>query len=240
MKLSEIAEQSQIEFRGDTDVDIQGIAGLQDAGPEQLSFLFNRKYRHLLESTSAAAVVLREDDAPLTSKPVLISENPRMAWAKIAALFDPAPSAEPGIDQSAVISELASISKGVAIGPQAVLQPGATIDDGADIGAGCFVGEGVTIGSGTRLMPNVVVYHGCSIGMNCLVHGNVVIGADGFGFEFDTDSGDYIKIPQVYGVRIGNDVEIGAGTTIDRGALNDTTVGDGCKLDNQVQIGHGT
>mgnify|MGYP004005026907 CR=1 FL=1 len=240
MKLSEIAEKFRLEFRGDVDVDIQGIAGLQDAGPNQISFLFSGRYRSLVESTQAAAIVLRKEDASLTTKPVLISGNPRLAWAQIAAMFDPTPVATPYVDVSAVVSDQAQLGKSVVIGPQAVIEPGAVIGDGAEIGAGGFVGEGVAIGAGTRLMPHVVVYHGCSIGEGCLVHSNVVIGADGFGFEFDSDSGDYIKIPQVYGVQIGKHVEIGAGTTVDRGALNDTTIGDGCKLDNQVQIGHGT
>lgn len=240
MKLSEIAEQFQLECRGDASIEIVGIASLQEAGAGQLSFLFNSSYRESAASTDAAAVVLRETDAACTDKPVLISGNPRMAWARIAALFDPQPIVMPFIDESAAISELASLGTGVAIGAQAVVRPGAVIGDGSHIGAGCYIGEGATVGAGTRLMANVVVYHAVEIGERCLIHANSVIGADGFGFEFDSSSGDYVKIPQVYGVSIGDDVEIGAGTTIDRGALNNTTIGHGCKLDNQVQVGHGT
>jgi len=240
LKLSEIAAQFQLECRGGTDPEIRGIAGLQDATEGQLSFLFNSRYRGLLSTTGAVAVVVREADAVHTDLPVLISDNPRMAWARIASLFDPSPVAMPFVDDSAVVSDLATLGHGVAVGANAVIRPGADIGAGANIGAGCYIGEGVRVGEGTRLMPNVVLYHGTCIGDRCLIHAGVVIGADGFGFEFDGDTGDYVKIPQVYGVSIGSDVEIGAGTTIDRGALNDTTIGDGCKLDNQVQVGHGT
>lgn len=240
MKLSEIAEQFQLEYRGDADVEINGIAGLQDAGPDQLTFLFASSYKHLLDGSRAAAVVLRPDDAQACSGAMLISDNPRMAWAKIATLFDPLPLVMPFIHESATISDMAELGSSIAIGPGAVISGGAKIADGVQVGAGCFIGDGVRIGPGTRLMQNVVIYHGVEIGAGCLVHANAVIGADGFGFEFDAGSGEFVKIPQVYGVKVGNNAEIGAGTTIDRGALNDTVIGDGCKLDNQVQVGHGT
>ncbi|MDG1234323.1 MAG: UDP-3-O-(3-hydroxymyristoyl)glucosamine N-acyltransferase, partial [Pseudomonadales bacterium] len=165
---------------------------------------------------------------------------PRMAWARIASSFDPMPLAMPVIAPSAVISDTASIGQGVAIGAGAVIRSGARIEDGAHIGAGCYIGESAKIGKGSRIKPNVVVYHDVLIGENCIVHANAVLGADGFGFEFDADTGDYVKIPQVFSVIVGDNVEIGAGTTIDRGALNHTTIGSGCKLDNQVQVGHGT
>jgi UDP-3-O-[3-hydroxymyristoyl] glucosamine N-acyltransferase len=240
LKLQALAEQLQLSVKGDVDVEIHGIAGLQDAGPGQLTFLFNSSYRDMLASSAAAAVVLREADAGLTDKPVIIADNPRLAWARVAALFDPAPVTMPFVEASACVSDLAEIGKGVFIGEQAVVRPGAEIGDGARIGAGSYIGDGVVIGAGTRIMPGVVIYHDVVIGTDCIIHANSVIGADGFGFEFDADSGDYVKIPQIYGVRIGSHVEIGAGTTIDRGALNDTLIGDHCKFDNQVQVGHGT
>ncbi len=240
MKLSEIKNQFQLESLGNTDVEITGIAGLEDASPGQLSFLFSSNYRDLLINSQAGAVVLRPEDAGLTDRPRLLSANPRMALARIAILFDPAPHVMPVIDPGATISDTASIGQGVAIGAGAVIRSGARIEDGAQIGAGCYIGEGATIGKGSRLLPNVVVYHDVCVGDSCIVHANAVLGADGFGFEFDPDTGDYIKIPQIFSVIVGDNVEIGAGTTIDRGALNHTTVGDGCKLDNQVQVGHGT
>ena len=240
MKLSELANQLQLQYQGDANVEIRGIAGLQDAGPDQLTFLFNSRYKNLLEGCNAAAVVLREQDATGCKTNTILSENPRMTWAMVAGLFDPSPLVMPFVDEGAHISELARIGQGVSVDPGATIKPGAEIADGARISAGCYVGHGVKIGAGTRLMPNVVVYHGVEIGENCVIHANGVIGADGFGYEFDSNDAKFIKIPQVYGVRIGNDVEIGAGTTIDRGALNDTAIGDGCKLDNQVQVGHGT
>ncbi len=240
MKLVEIAKQFQLEFRGDADVEIAGIAGLEEAGPGQLSFLFNPAYRDLLENSLASAVVLRAEDSELTDKPLLIAASPRMAWAQIASLFDTRPQGMPFVDERAVISDIATIGSGVAIGAGAVIKSGAVINDGAKIGAGCVIGEGSVIGAGSELHANVTIYHDVKMGSQCIVHSGAVIGADGFGFEFDGSTGDYVKIPQIYGVRIGNNVEIGAGTTIDRGALNNTSIGDGCKLDNQVQVGHGT
>lgn len=240
MKLADIAQQFQLELRGDGDVDITGIAGLEEAGPGQLSFLFNPAYRDVLSTSQAAAVVLRSKDLELTDKPALISQSPRLTWAKVAGLFDPRPTGMPVVDKRAIISDLATVGKGVAVGAGAVVKSGAVLENGARIGAGCVIGEGAIVGAGSELHANVTLYHDVRIGEHCIVHSGAVIGADGFGFEFDSASGDFVKIPQVYGVRIGNHVEIGAGTTIDRGALNDTTIGDGCKLDNQVQIGHGT
>lgn len=240
MKLGEIASQFQLELSGDAEVNITGIASLSKADATQLAFLFNSNYRDQLQGSDAAAVVLRPGDADLTDKPCLLSNNPRMAWAHIATLFDSAPMSMPFIDETAWIADSAKIGKGVAIGPNAVIQTGAVIGDGVQIGAGCHVGAGSTIGAGSKLNPNVVLYHSVHLGERCTIHAGCVIGADGFGFEFDGATGDYVKIPQVYSVQIGNDVEIGAGTTIDRGALNDTTIGDQCKLDNQIQVGHGT
>lgn len=239
-KLGEIAQQFQLECRGDADVEITGIANLADANSDQLTFLFNSSYRHLLASTEAAAVVLREDDAGECAKPVLISDTPRLAWARIATLFDSLPLSMPFIHPSAVISDGATVGAGVSIGAYSVVDAGARIEDGVSIGAGCHLGGASVIRSGTRLFPNVVIYHDVEVGPGCIVHSGVVIGADGFGYEFDNESAAFVKVPQVYGVRIGANVEIGAGTTIDRGGLNHTRIGDGCKLDNQVQVGHGT
>ena len=238
--MGDIAKQFQLELSGDAAVEITGIANLRDADANQLAFLFSASYRHLLQDSQAGAIVLRPEDAGLTDKPHLKADHPRLLWASVAALFDPAPVAMPFVDASAWISDTAEIGKGVAIGPNAVIKSGAVVEDGVQIGPGCQLGEGVKVGARTRLHANVVLYPGISLGEGCIIHSGAVIGADGFGFEFDQAAGAYAKIPQIYSVRVGDDVEIGAGTTIDRGALNDTTIGDGCKLDNQVQVGHGT
>tara|TARA_B100002051_G_C16736673_1_gene641652 strand:+ start:2260 stop:3270 length:1011 start_codon:yes stop_codon:yes gene_type:complete len=240
LKLREIADQFQLECVGDAELDINGIAGLREAQSDQLTFLFNSNYSRLLKESQAGAIVVRATDGIDDSKSYLIADNPRLAWAKIATLFDTAPLVMPFVDPTACLSDMASLGDGVAIGAGAVLRAGVEIGEGSQIGAGCYLGEGVLVGAGTRIMPNTVIYHDVTIGSNCLIHANTVIGADGFGFEFDAEAGDYVKIPQIKGVKIGNNVEIGAGTTIDRGALNDTIIGDGCKLDNQVQVGHGT
>ncbi len=240
LTLGDIAERFHLECRGDTDTAVNGIASLQEADSDQLSFLFNASYKHLLETTEAAAVVLRPEDATACKRPVLLANNPRRAQVAIAALFDTLPMPLPVIHPSAVISDNAEIGQRVAIGAGAVIERGARIEAGAIIGAGCQIGEASVLGAGSRLFPNVVLYHDVWIGAGGIIHSGAVLGADGFGFELDLDSGDIVKIPQVYGVRIGKHVEIGAGTTIDRGALNHTIIGDNCKLDNQVQIGHGT
>ena len=183
MKLGELAEKFQYECRSDAGTEISGIARLQDATPDQLSFLFSAGYREALKTSQAAAIVLCEGDAGLTDKPVLIADNPRLAWARIAAVFDTAPATMPFIHPSAVISDQAALGRGVAIGAMAVIQPGARIGDGAVIGPGCHIGHGVSIGNGSRLAAGVVIYHEVRIGRNCIVHGNCVIGADGFGFD---------------------------------------------------------
>ena len=240
VKLGDLATQFQLECRGDANRVVRGIANLQEANSEQLAFLFNASHKHLLATTQAAAVVLRPEDAPACTRPVLLSPSPRKAQAAIAALFDSLPPAPPGIDPSAHISDQAEVGADVSIGAGVVIAPGARIGAQVIIGAGCQIGAGTVLGAASRLFPHVVLYHDVQLGEGCIIHSGAVLGADGFGFEIDPAGAEIIKIPQVYGVRIGKDVEIGAGTTIDRGALNHTRIGDHCKLDNQVQIGHGT
>ena len=170
----------------------------------------------------------------------MVAADPRLAWAAIAALFDAAPVPMPFVHPSAVVADTASLGQGVALGPGVVIGNGAEVHDGAVLGPGCHLGEGSVLGAGTRLAANVVLYHDVRVGAGCVIHAGVVLGADGFGFVPDPSSGELVKIPQIYGVRIGDNVEIGAGTTIDRGGLGHTFIGDGCKLDNQIQVGHGT
>ena len=240
LTLREIADQFGLQVIGDASTEVHGIAGLVDAKPGELSFLFNASYKKHLASSMASAIVLRESDSADCNIPALISSQPRLAWAQIASLFDKTPVPDHKIHPAAVLCDDVVLGKNVSVGANAVIESGAVLEDEVCIGAGCIIGESVSIASGTRLHANVTLYHDVSIGSDCIIHSGAVIGADGFGFEFDASNACLTKIPQVYGVRIGNSVEIGAGTTIDRGALNDTTIGDGSKLDNQVQVGHGT
>ena len=238
--LADLAEQLKLEYRGDGSVQVRGIAKLGDARSDQLAFLFSASYRSQLEGCEAAAIVLREADATLTQIPTLLSEQPRLTWARVAEIFDPTPLPSLKVHASAVVSDTASLGSNVSVGPNATIEAGARIEKDAVIGAGCVIGENTIIGERTRLEANVTLYHGVEIGADCRIHSSAVLGADGFGFEFDGATASLVKIPQIYGVQIGDKVEIGAGTTIDRGALNDTRIGNGVKLDNQVQVGHGT
>lgn len=240
LTLGEIASKLHLELKGDASVEISGIANLADATSGQLTFLFNSAYKKFLKSTAASAVVLNERDASGCDLPMLISERPRMTWAQVARLFDPTPLPDLVHHRSAVISPTARIGQGVSIGANAVIEELVELADGVTVGPGCYIGKGCVVGESTRLFANVTLYHDVHIGQRCIVHSGAVLGADGFGFEFDREAMAMVKIPQVYGVRVGSDVEIGAGTTIDRGALNHTQVGNGVKLDNQVQVGHGT
>ena len=238
--LGELADKFALELVGPADTEIVGIASLADAGPGELTFLFNSAYRKHLDTSKAGAVVMRREDIEGCPLPCLVSDQPRLAWAQIATCFDRTPIANPGIHPSAVVSTEAVLGVDVSVGPNAVIEAAAVLADGVVIGAGCIVGAASRIGERTRLFANVTIYHDVEIGAECLIHSGAVIGADGFGFEFDGSTGSLKKIPQVFGVRVGDRVEIGAGTTIDRGALNHTSLGDGVKLDNQVQVGHGT
>ena len=237
--LAGIGEQFGLTVVGDGRVRITGIAALDEAGPEDLTFLFSVKYQSRLPACKAGAVVVPPKFATALTGSGLIAKQPRLAWARIATLFDVS-EAWPDIHPTAQIDETAELAPGVSIGPNAVVRGGAVLGANVALGSGVVVGENVQIGDGTHIHANVVLYHQIHIGRHCIIHANAVIGADGFGFEFDPATGGLVKIPQVFGVKIGDQVELGAGTTIDRGALTDTEVGDGVKIDNQVQIGHGT
>tara|TARA_Y100001978_G_C23689347_1_gene433812 strand:- start:1550 stop:2569 length:1020 start_codon:yes stop_codon:yes gene_type:complete len=239
LKLKDIADSLNLETIGNADKEILGLASLDNAGQNDLAFLFSSSYRESLISSRAGAFVLKKEDKHLIDVPAIISPNPRASWAKIANLFDPSPIKMPFISSLATINEGAVLGKNIAIDPHVNIGSGVVIGDDVIIGSGCTVGQGVKIGNRTRLHPNVVVYHDVVIGEDCVLHANSVVGSDGFGYEFDEDSKSFVKIPQIYGVLIGDQVEIGACTTIDRGALDNTVIGTGCKIDNQVQIAHG-
>ena len=234
--LTEICAQLGGRVLGDGAVCISQISTLEHANSAQISFLTNSKYHAQLVTTLAGAVILGEADADATDLPRIISANPYAYFAKVSALLNPVPEVKPGVHPCAVIGEGAVIDPTASVLATAVIGTRVVIGAHTVIGEGCSIGDNVQIGSGVRLYPRVVIYHDCVIGDNLIAHSGVVIGADGFGIAMD--EGRWIKIPQIGRVVIGNDVEIGANTTIDRGALDDTVIEDGVKLDNQIQIAH--
>jgi UDP-3-O-[3-hydroxymyristoyl] glucosamine N-acyltransferase len=234
--LREIAAQLGGEVLGDGDVAVSRMASLANAGPGDLSFLSDSKYRSLLETTGASAVVVGMDAGDATHLPRIITDNPYAYFARVSALLNPVAEPVPGFHPSAVVDATANVPATASVGAHAVIGREARIGEFAVIGAGTVIGDHVTIGNHTTLHANVTIYYGCELGSNCIVSSGVVIGADGFGYA--EDQGRWVKIPQVGRVLIGNDVEIGANTAIDRGALDDTIIEEGVKLDNLIQIGH--
>jgi UDP-3-O-[3-hydroxymyristoyl] glucosamine N-acyltransferase len=234
--LGELADRLGATVRGAADKSISGLATLQDAGPEQLSFLANPQYRKYLAQTRAAAVLLTAADAEGYQGDALIVANPYLAYAGLSHLFDRKPRALPGVHPSAVIAEDAQVDPSACIGAYAVIESGVRIGADASIGAHCFIGARSSIGAGGWLAPRVTVYHDVIIGQRVVIQSGAVIGGEGFGFA--NEKGVWQKIAQIGGVTIGDDVEIGANTTIDRGALADTQIGVGVKLDNQIMIAH--
>jgi UDP-3-O-[3-hydroxymyristoyl] glucosamine N-acyltransferase len=221
---------------GEVEAPLSGVASLDSAGPRHIAFLANPKYRSRLATTRAGAVIVGPGDRDVGAMPQIVTDNPYAYYARTVALFHPQPPVVAGIHPFAQVDGNAYVAPGAQVDAFAVIGAGSRVGEGARIGSHCTLGEGVTIGAETRLHPRVTVYDGCSLGERCIVHSGVVIGADGFGMA--RDDGHWVKIPQVGAVRIGDDVEIGANTTIDRGALDDTVIGDGVKLDNQIQVGH--
>ena len=224
------------ELLGDAAITITGIRTLSAAGPNDISFLTNSKYRHQLSSSRAAAVILGPHDQNATTLPRIVTSNPYAYMAKVSALFHVPARPPSGIHASAVVDATACIAPGVAIGPHVVVAAQAVIGARVVIEAGCFVGAAVEIGADTRLHAGVSIYPGCCLGQRGIYHSGVVIGADGFGLA--PEDGRWLKVPQIGRVVIGDDVEIGANTTVDRGAFEDTVIEDGVKLDNQIQIAH--
>lgn len=234
--LGELAVRFGCTLKGDPDTRVSRVATLEDAGPDAITFLANPKYRRFLAQTRAGAVIVEPRLADACPGAALLGANPYAIYARIATLLHPAPAAAPGLHPSAVVDASARIDPTAAVGPRAVIEAGVVVGPRAVVGPGCVVMQGATVGADTRLVANVTLCHDVSIGERCLLHPGAVIGADGFGLA--PDRGEWLKVPQIGSVRIGNDVEVGASTTIDRGAIQDTVIGDGVKLDNQIQIGH--
>jgi len=234
--LREITERLGGEVDGDAAVTVRQVATLEHATPDTIAFLANERYLPQLKSTRAGAVIVGESGRSATQLPRIVCTNPYAYFARVSALFNPALAAQPGVHASAVVDSSARIAGDAEVGPCAVVERAAVVGAGSVIGAGCFIGDGVDIGSGTRLYPNVTIYRDCVIGNRVILHSGVVIGADGFGIAMN--EGRWIKVPQIGRVVVGDDVEIGANTTVDRGALDDTVIEEGVKLDNLIQVAH--
>ncbi|MDQ8037411.1 MAG: UDP-3-O-(3-hydroxymyristoyl)glucosamine N-acyltransferase [Pedobacter sp.] len=234
--LAEIAARVGAELRGDAAHRISGLQTLSGAGPEHISFLANPLYRPELSATHAGAVLLRPDDAEGFSGNALVLANPYLAYAQLAALFDRTPRPAAGIHASAVVSESARIDASAAIGPRAVIGDDVEIAAGAVVEAGAVVQARTRIGRDSRIRANAVIYHDCVLGDRVNIHSGAIIGGDGFGFA--NDKGRWRKIAQIGRVVIHDDVDIGANTTVDRGAIGDTEIHEGVIIDNQVQVAH--
>ncbi|RUL65023.1 UDP-3-O-(3-hydroxymyristoyl)glucosamine N-acyltransferase [Dyella dinghuensis] len=235
-RVSELAKRFSLEFKGDGERIIDGVGTLSGAGPSQLSFLSNSKYSAQLATTRAGVVVLNSDAVASCPTAALVARDPYVAYAHIAALFEHLPAAPHGIHPSAVVATGARVSATASIGPCCVIEDGAVVEDGAVLGPHCIVGSHCTVGAQSRLVARVTLVTRVTLGKRVLVHPGAVIGSDGFGLAFDRDH--WVKLPQLGGVRIGDDCEIGANTTIDRGALDDTVLEEDVRLDNQIQIAH--
>lgn len=236
IKLGQLAEFLGATLRGDPEKAITGLATLQEAGPTQLSFLANPQYRKYLPASQAAAVLLKAADADGFTGDALIIADPYLAYARVSHLFDPKPKASVGIHPTAVVAEDAVVDPAASIGAFAVIESAARIAAGVTVGAHCFVGARSEIGEDGWLAPRVTLYHDVRIGKRVVIQSGAVIGGEGFGFA--NEKGVWQKIAQIGGVLVGDDVEIGVNTAIDRGALADTVIGNGVKLDNQIQIAH--
>ena len=241
-RLGELVERFGGQLAGDPNLEVDGIAPLADAGVSHISFLSNSKLRAQAAASGAAALILSPNDEAAVAETYrgarIVTKNPYAYFARAAQYFAELVEVkpEPGIDTSAVVHEDADIDDSAHIGAQVTIEAGAVVKAGAVIDAGCYIGRDAVVGENTHFFANVTFHARCRIGARGIVHSGAVIGTDGFGFA--NEGGVYIKIPQTGRVVIGDDVDIGANTTIDRGALADTIIEDGVKLDNQIQIGH--
>jgi UDP-3-O-[3-hydroxymyristoyl] glucosamine N-acyltransferase len=234
--LAELAAHFGCELEGDGSVSVSSVGTLSSADSRAVSFLANPLYCSQLRQTHAAAVILEaryRSDCPVAA---LICENPYATYARIAGFLCSASAVEPGIHPTAVVAADAVVAETAYVGPNAVIGAGARIADGVSIGAGAVVGANVRVGAATKLHARVVVMDECQLGERCVVSSGAVIGSDGFGYA--REEGVWLAVPQLGRVVIGNDVHIGANTTIDRGAIDDTIIESGVKLDNLIQIAH--
>lgn len=216
--------------------EVDRVASIANAQAGSITFIADAKYRKGLADTKASAVILSTENRAYTKLPCIVTDNPYAYFAQVSALLNPKAITLAGIHESATVDSEIAISGSCAIGASSVVGKNVRLADDVVIGAGCYVGDNVVIGRGTQLQPNVTIYSNCVIGENCNIAAGAVIGADGFGYA--NQQGSWVKIPQVGRVIIGDHVDVGANTTIDRGALDDTIIEQGVKLDNLIQIGH--
>ena len=238
-RLGDLAARFELDLRGDPHIEIRGVGTLARAGVGELGFLANPRYRAQLAESAASAVIVRASDADAAGESgpaLLVAADPYVAFAKVASIFERRSGAVAGIHPSAVIADSARIAPSASIGPNCVVEDNAIIEDNAMLGALCYVGPDCVVGAQSQLMPRVTLVSRVRVGQRVLIHSGAVLGADGFGIAFDRDH--WIKVPQLGGVLIGNDCEIGANTSIDRGALEDTVLEEDVRLDNQIQIAH--
>lgn len=224
------------ELVGPGDALVRQVATLEAAGAEDISFLASSRYRPQLQSTRAGAVVLAPEHRDDTDRPRILSSNPYLYFARVSALLNPVAPVVPGVHPAAVVHPDAQVDPSCSVGPCAVVGAGAHVAAGVHIGAGSVIEAGARLGQDTFLAARVVIGHDCVVGARCVFHPGVVIGADGFGMA--EDAGRWVKVPQVGRVLIGDDVELGANTAVDRGALGDTVLEDGVKMDNLIQVAH--
>lgn len=234
--LAELARRFGLDLQGDGDVQIHGVGTLSGATAGQLGFLANTRYRRDLAGTRASAVVLTPADAAGAPVPCLLAKSPYVAFARISALFDPAPALVPGIHPSAVVAADARVDPMAQVDALATIGAGSTVAAGALVGPGCSIGEDCHVGPDCVLVARVTLVTRVHLGARVRIHPGAVLGADGFGLAMD--AGHWIKVPQLGGVRVGDDCEIGANTTVDRGAIDDTVLEQDVRLDNQIQVGH--
>jgi len=236
LSLQQLADSTGAKLFGDGSCLIHRAADVAVAGEGDIAFVYKAKYAQYLNTTGASALVIGPGLVDQCTLPALVSDDPRLIFARVVALLYPVARPAAGIATSAIVHSSAHVDAGACIDSGAVIKAGASISAGAYIGANCVIAENVSIGVNSCIHANTTIGHGCSVGNDCLLHSGVVIGADGFGFVKDGDH--YFKVPQIGNVRIGDRVEIGACTSVDRGALGDTVIEDGVKIDNQIQIGH--
>lgn len=236
MRVRELAEWLEATFEGDGEKELRGVAPLESAGSSDLSFVSARKAVQQAEASAAGCLIVPDDFPSLAGRTVIRAAVPRGAFARAVGRLYPPERPAPGIHPTAVVDPAASLGAGVSVGPCATIGPETRIGDGVAIGAGCAIGRNVTIGASSVLYANVTVYSGVSIGRGAILHSGCVLGADGFGFVLEGER--YKKFPQVGRVEIGDFVEIGANSCVDRAALGVTSIGEGTKLDNMVHVAH--
>jgi UDP-3-O-[3-hydroxymyristoyl] glucosamine N-acyltransferase len=235
-ELTDLAARFGLEVRGDPNTRIHGVGTLEGAGAGQLAFLANPAYRKQLPDTRAGAVVLRAADAQACPVPCLVAKDPYAAFARLAALFEAPPANTPGVHASAVVEAGAQVAPSASIGALCFVAASARIGANAVLGPGCVVGEDCDVGADCQLVARVTLVARVRLGRRVRVHPGAVLGAEGFGLAMA--EGQWLKVPQLGGVRVGDDCEIGANTTIDRGAIEDTVLEEDVRLDNQIQVGH--